>query len=158
MPYAENTSVPVERSRAELEATLARYGADAFMYGWDQEGAVIQFRAHGRHVKFELPLPARDDQEFTEHSRGMRTAEAALKAWEQACRQRWRALNLVVKAKLEAVETGITVFEDEFLAHIILPNGQTAGQWMRPQVAKAYEDGTMPKDLPMQLTTGRAKK
>lgn len=151
MPYAENTSVPVERSRAELERILERYGADAFMYGWNPEGAAIQFRAHGRHVKFELPLPAKDEQRFWIHSRGRRTPEAALKEWEQACRQRWRALTLVVKAKLEAVEAGITIFEDEFLAHIVLPNGQTAGEWMRPQVDAAYESGLMPTELPLAL-------
>ena len=54
----------------------------------------------------------------------------------------------MIKAKLEAVETGITEFEDEFLAHIVLPNGQTAGHWMRPQIAKAYESGSMPPLLP----------
>ena len=32
--YAEQTSVAAERSRAEIEGTLTRYGATAFMYGW----------------------------------------------------------------------------------------------------------------------------
>lgn len=155
MTYAENTTVPVERSRAELERILERYGADAFMYGWNEEGAAIQFRAHSRHVKFELPLPAKDSPRFTSYKRGSstysRTPEAAQKEWEQACRQRWRALTIVVKAKLEAVETGITVFEDEFLAHIVLPDGQTAGEWMRPQVEEAYASGLMPTKLHLAL-------
>lgn len=63
-------------------------------------------------------------------------------------RQRWRALALVIKAKLEAVEAGITEFEEEFLAHIVLPNGGTVGQFMLPQVATAYETGQMPPLLP----------
>lgn len=155
MTYAENTSVPVEKSRAELERILERYGADAFMYGWNEGGAAIQFRAHGRHVKFELPLPAKDDAAFTRNSRGTRPADVALKAWEQACRQKWRALTLVVKAKLEAVEAGITVFEDEFLAHIVLPNGQTAGEWMRPQVEEAYASGAMPTKMQLALPRGK---
>jgi hypothetical protein len=33
--FAENTSVSAERSRAEIEKTLRRYGADQFMYGWE---------------------------------------------------------------------------------------------------------------------------
>lgn len=151
MPFAENTEVPVERSRAELERILERYGADAFMYGWNPKGAAIQFRANGRQVKFELPLPDKNLHRFTHHSRGVRTAEGAQKEWEQACRQRWRALTLVVKAKLEAVEAGITVFEDEFLAHIVLPDGGTAGDWMRPQVKLAYESGLMPSELQLAL-------
>lgn len=151
MPYAENTSVPVEKSRAEIERILQRYGADAFMYGWNDSGAAIQFRANERHVRFVLPLPDRDDPEFTRHSRGRRTTDAALKAWEQACRQRWRALALVVKAKLEAVETGITEFEDEFMAHIVLPGGETVGEWLRPQIAAAYERNEMPTELRLAL-------
>lgn len=68
--------------------------------------------------------------------------------YEQAVKQRWRALALVIKAKLEAVEAGITIFEDEFLAHIVLPNGQTAGEYMVPQIEAAYETGKMPAMLP----------
>lgn len=59
------------------------------------------------------------------------------------------ALALVVKAKLEAVESGISTFEQEFMAHIVLPNGQTTGQWMIPQIEAAYKTGTMPALLPM---------
>lgn len=33
MAYAENTSVSSEKSRAEIERTLQKYGADQFMYG-----------------------------------------------------------------------------------------------------------------------------
>lgn len=69
-------------------------------------------------------------------------------AYDQAVRQKWRALALVIKAKLEAVESGITVFDDEFMAHIALPDGQTVGQFMRPQIVKAYETGSMPPLLP----------
>ena len=63
--------------------------------------------------------------------------------WEQACRQRWRALALVIKAKLEAVESGITTFEDEFLAHIVMPDGQTVATHIKPRIAEAYEGGRM---------------
>lgn len=152
--YAANTEVSVERSKAQIEATLTRYGADQFMAGWDPDRAFIGFRCHGRHVKFVLPLPRRDAEEFRYSrvnqyaARNLRSADAQLKAWEQACRQRWRALALCIKAKLETVESGITTFEDEFLAHIVLPNGETAGQWMHPQIESAYETGTMPSLLP----------
>ncbi len=118
------------------------------MYGWDGDRAVIGFRASDRQIKFVIDLPDRNDREFTHHSRGRRTADAALKAWEQACRQRWRALALVIKAKLEAVESGISEFESEFLAHIVLPNGSTVGDWVAPQIDVAYTTGQMPSMLP----------
>lgn len=150
MPYAENTDVSSDKSRAEIERTLARYGADQFMYGWDRDQAVVMFRAHGRHIKFLLPLPNKDSPEFklTPAKRYERTPEDAYKAWEQACRQKWRALALAVKAKLEAVETGIASFEDEFLAYTVLPDGQTVGRWLAPQLDDVYEHGTMPSLLP----------
>ncbi len=120
--YAEGTSVSVEKSKAEIERLLQRYGADQFISGWDQQQAYIMFRMERRQVKFVLPLPDKTDSEFTHTPSGRkRTESKAWEAWEQGCRQRWRALALVVKAKLEAVETGITTFQDEFLAHIMLP-------------------------------------
>lgn len=148
--YAEKTSVPSDRSRAEIEKTLARYGADQFMYGWGIGEAVIAFRAAGRNVKFVLPMPDRNAREFTHTpTRGNRRTDAQIaEAFEQAVRQRWRALALVIKAKLEAVEAGITVFEDEFLAHIMLPDGSTVGQWARPQLEIAYSKGSMPALMP----------
>lgn len=146
--YASKTTVAADRSRAEIERTLVRYGASSFGYGWEDERAIIMFRAHERRVRFVFPVPDPSDDEFVYHSRGTRSRAAAEAAYEQAVRQRWRALALVIKAKLEAVETGIVTFEDEFLAHLVLPDGQTAGDWLRPQVARAYETGAMPSLLP----------
>ena len=34
--YAEGTSVPVDRSRAEIERALTRYGATGFGYQWER--------------------------------------------------------------------------------------------------------------------------
>lgn len=146
--FAENTSVPADRSRAEIEKTLGRYGADSFMYGWELERAVIAFRMNGRRVKFILPMPDRTSNEFELTPTGRERSLLQIEAhYEQAVRQRWRALNLVIKAKLEAVEAGITIFDEEFLAHILLPDGQTVGTFMLPQVAVAYETGDMPLQL-----------
>jgi hypothetical protein len=142
--------VSVEKSRAEIERTLQKYGAEGFMYGWQGSRAAVQFEMNGRRIKFELPLPDKTSREFT-HTAGRnspRSPTQALAAWEQACRQRWRALNLAIKAKLEAVECGIATFEEEFLAHIVLPNGGTVGAWMVPQIAAAYENRKMPPMLP----------
>lgn len=148
--YAQDTSVSTDASRAEIEKTLRRYQADQFIYGWDSQAAMVGFRAFGRQVKFVLPLPDRRAREFTHTpERGLeRSAGQAEAAWEQACRQRWRALALAIKAKLEAVESGIATFEDEFLAYVLLPNGQTVGEWTRPQLADAYDNGAMPALLP----------
>lgn len=107
--YAEGTEVPSDRSRSEIERTLRRYGATAFAYAWEGDSAQIAFRLSSLHIRFRLPLPDPDSREFTLTPTGrQRTASAAEDAWEQAVRQRWRALALVIKAKLEAVESGIS--------------------------------------------------
>jgi hypothetical protein len=148
--YATATEVPVEKTRAEIERTLARYGADAFGYMTEAGSARLAFRMGGRHIRFHLPLPRASDYEFAVQGfRGQqrRPPEQIAKAWEQACRSRWRALLLILRAKLEAVAAGITTIEDEFLAHTVLPDGSTVGEWVKPQLAVAYSDGAMPTGL-----------
>ena len=129
--YAENTSVPVDRSRAEIERCLMKYGATGFGYTWErrpkEEVASIAFGFQERRIRLDIPMPESPKEQ----------------------RQRWRAVLLVIKAKLEAVETGISVFEDEFMANIMLPDGKSVSEWMRPQIAEAYRIGSMPEMLPM---------
>jgi hypothetical protein len=143
--YAANTDVSVDRSRAELERTLDRYGATEFLYGRNGSAVMVMFGMRGRRVRFVVPMPDSKAQEFTTYLRGgyrhNRTDKAAREQWEQACRQRWRALNLVVKAKLEAVEAGIGTFDEEFLAYLVVPGAEhtTVGQVAIPQLDAAGE-------------------
>lgn len=149
--YAATTSVTSEKSRAEIERTLSKYGATSFAYGWEETRSVIGFRIENRQVRFVLPLPDRHSREFT-HSpeRGIRRSDQdAEKAYEQAVRQSWRALLLIVKAKLEAVESDIVTFDQEFFAHLVLPGGRTVFDQAMPQVAHALETGQAPKMIEM---------
>ena len=151
--YAQNTSVSSENSRAEIERTLRRYGATGYAYMWDDAAAtaMVGFALGGRRVRFMLPMPDPKLQEFTQTPTGKaRKPEAAAKEWEQAGRQRWRALALMIKAKLEAVESGIVTLEDEFLAHLLMANGKTVGEQIVPQYIEAIESG---KPLPPLLTS-----
>lgn len=144
--YAEKTSVSSDRSRAEIEKTLIRYGATGFAYGWETDRAVIGFSISNRHVRFTLPMPSSDSKEFVYTvKRGTKRSDDQIQAaYEQAVRQRWRALALAIKAKLEAVDSEITTFEKEFLAHIVLPNGLTVGNWISPQIENSYKTAQMP--------------
>lgn len=134
MAYAERTSVSPEKSREEIEKILKRYGATGFAYGWEETSALIAFKLKDRHIRFTLKLPERKQAR-------------SQAAWEQSTRQRWRSLALIIKAKLEAVESGIVTIEEEFLAHIILPDNKTVGDWIKPQIEQAYINGNMPKLL-----------
>jgi hypothetical protein len=149
MAYAENTSVPVSKSKAEIEQIIHRFGADGLVSGWQGDKHAIEFLARGRRVRFVLEVP-NDRSEFalTEANR-RRTPAQAQAAMEQEQRRRWRSLALVVKAKLEAVESGIVTFENEFLAQIVLPNGGTVGDQIAPAIAEAYDKGRVSGNLLM---------
>ena len=117
--YAAGTTVSVERSRAEIERTLARFGAEEFMYGYDKHRAVVAFSAADRRVRFVLLMPDKADRRFTHTPTGKaRSSDQALAQWEQGCRESWRALAEVIKAKLVAVDSGIVTFEEEFAARV----------------------------------------
>lgn len=143
MKYASGTSVSADKSRTEIERLLVRYGASRFASGWDAHGATIAFEKNTRRIRFLLPLPKVED--FLTTPKGQKRASGAAKAaCVQETKRRWRALALVIKAKLEAVESGVSAFEDEFLAHMLLPNGETVGEWLAPQLMKAYETKKLP--------------
>lgn len=150
MPYAENTSVPVEKTRGEIEKLLSKHKCLKFMAGVDHEAhrATVQFHAHNRIVRFEIALPNAADPKYKRlnNSYLQRSATGVAKVVEQEERTRWRALLLVIRAKLEAVESCIATFEDEFLAHTVLPNSQTVAEYIGPQVAQMYETGRMPPE------------
>lgn len=131
--YAAETEVPVAKSRMQIEAMLVQHGAGEFGYGWDAQADRIQFTMKDRTIRFTLPRQNKSD--FAHRKDGsLRPTYQQESVYQQAERQRWRALYLVVKAKLEAVESGIAMFEQEFLAFVVLPNGLTIGDVIVPQL------------------------
>lgn len=148
MSYATGTAVPVERSRNELERLLTRFGADQYVYGMDTAtGWTIGFRMRNRHIKLTLPMPQRREVQYTPSGR-WRSENSIEDALQQEIRRRWRALVLIVKAKLEAIETGLVSFDEEFLSHTMTPDGSTVAEWLIPQIEEAYQTGRMPSLLP----------
>lgn len=143
--YAKNTDVTSDKSRAEIEHILDRYGADEFAYMSKRGLAAIAFTTHDRQVRFVLPLPDRDDDDFRLTPTGKLASDTAAAAkYEQAVRQRWRALALVIKAKLEAIESNIATFEQEFGMNIVLPDGRTVYEHTKGWIDDAYNVGTVP--------------
>ena len=146
--YASNTSVSSDRSRQEIESTLAKYGATAFMYGNNQKQAVIVFEFSGKRMKFVLELPS-----SATTPKGRRPHNPT-KYLDAEHRRRWRSLALSIKSKLVAVNDGISTIEYEFMANIMLPNGLTVGEWAGPQIESAYETGKMPPMLMLEAPRG----
>jgi hypothetical protein len=145
--YAERTAVSPEQRRGEIERTLARYGCTAFGYVTDGSRAQIVFEMNGRRMRIDVRLPDRGDRKFTHlESRAWekRSEAEAGKRYQQAVRQRWAALGLYLKAVCEAIDSGIVTAETAFLSYVVLPDGQTLGEKLAPQLEAAYADGQMP--------------
>lgn len=128
--YARQTKVPVQQSRREIEDLLDAYGAQAFAFMKEADSAAIAFRMNDRNYVVKLTLPDLREFETTPSGRH-RYSWNAKTAHEQAVRARWRALLLLLKAKLIAVADGVTTVEDEFLSSAMLNDGRTVGDWAR---------------------------
>ena len=142
--YASRTTVEAGQSLSEIERTLERYGATEFAYAKNAEKAALAFHMRDRRMRLSLALPKRDEFLTTEGGKKRTSQNSIDEAHQQAIRQRWRALALVVKAKLEAVDAGIETFEQAWMPYMLLPNGMTAVEWMSPQIEEAYNTGEMP--------------
>ncbi|GJE29787.1 hypothetical protein [Methylobacterium organophilum] len=143
--YAADTSVSMDRSIAEIRTIVRRYGANEFLHMESDGLAAVAFTMHGRRILFRVPMPDPKSREFTHTETGkVRAANVAETAWEQACRASWRALALVIKAKLEAIEVGIVLFEDEFLANTVPPGSSvTFGEAVRTSMAIAHQEKSL---------------
>lgn len=154
--FAEGTSVPVEKTRADLEALLRKQGVLQRAVALDEVAgsALVLFTvplATSRlQIRLELTLPKLDDVLVARPRRGRTFVETRRLLWEQRCRERWRAMFLLVKAKFVAIELGVSTVEREFLADIALPDGSTVGARMTTQLELAYERGSMPPLLGMR--------
>ena len=80
--FAERTSVPVERTKQELERLLRAHGAEGFATGWDPREDRVEFLWTGKHIRFVLPKPEG-------HSAARRAAAPAARQGRRAV-DRWR--------------------------------------------------------------------
>jgi hypothetical protein len=131
MVYAANTRVPVEKTKTEIETTLARYGADRFAYFTEASKAIIIFEAHERRLRFDLPLQ-----------------EGVSEKAQRRRREQWRGLLLCIKAKLESVASNIESFDEAFLSHVMLPDGKTVYEHVTPRLDQIAKGGEMQALLP----------
>lgn len=148
--YAAGTSVTVERSKAELDGLLGKHGARNRVVGQDDERhtAVIGFELDARRYAIRIPLPVREDAEkrmksangawLWDSQRKTRWIERHLEQWT---RERWRVAVLLIKSKLEIVRLGASTFEREFLADLLLPDGETAGEKVGRYIEAVVRNG-----------------
>lgn len=141
MAFAENTTVPVERSIAEIVALVKRAGAERIAQYDEPERFTVQFTMAGRMVRFRVPIPSMESMPQRDGRGRALTRAQRIERAAQAARQRARALLLVVKAKLESVASEVETFEQAFLANVVMADGQTVHERIAAPVAQEYETG-----------------
>lgn len=138
MAYAATTTVPFERSISEIVTLVKRAGANQIGQQDLEDRFIIAFKLVDRLIKFTLPMVT--EYAGPEKAGNGKAIDAARKI-EQHNRQRGRALLLVIKAKLESVESGIETIEQAFLANVVLSNGETVYDRVSQPIALEYREG-----------------
>lgn len=138
MSYAEATTVPMERSISEIVTLIKRRGAEQIGQMDHPTYFAIQFTIGDRMIRFKLPLCATYDGP-AKSGNGRAIDPSTVIA--QRNRALARALLLVIKAKLESVESGIETIEQAFLANVVMSNGDTVYDRISRPIALEYEKG-----------------
>jgi hypothetical protein len=140
--YAEGTTVPANQTKREIEDLLVKHGARGVGIATSPERAQVMFGLADRMMRFTIPLPSDTDRAVT-HTEAGRARKAPARHQALAAEQRrvWRALLLVLRAKIESAESGVETIEEAFLAHIVLPDGGTVAEKVIPQIESAYATG-----------------
>jgi hypothetical protein len=141
----------------EIDAVLSKHGASsvAILNDDDKGIAAIAFTMRGARFRIELPLPARADavpaegKETLQWKRADSIGRARLldERLAQLRRERWRALLLLIKSKLEIVRLGLFSLEHEFLASMVLPNGSVVHEALGEAIRRGLGSGDGPKQL-----------
>lgn len=119
MAYAEHTKVPFVKTVSDIMAMLRKAGAEQVGQMEETNRLTVMFALQDRQVRFRV-------------------------SWENtqtSQRQRARALMLVIKAKLESIESQVETFEEAFLANIVMSDGVTVYERVRNDMALEYKQG-----------------
>lgn len=118
--YAEGTTVSVNASQGEIAGILMTHGVRK--QGWmsSPEGDELLFELGGHSFRFQILKPT-----ITEIRRDYPNARDDHAKLDAEWRRRWRANVLLLKAKLEFIDSGDTTLERELLPYMLTAGGQT---------------------------------
>lgn len=156
--YAEGTTVSVDTTHGEIKRLLKRYGCENFGLIEKPEVTAIQFILDGLPYRFVVEKPdlegiqkAYYDDKWENTSLSQTAIRNRMERmdWSKEVdaeeRRRWRARLLWLKATLEFADSeGKEVLRAALMSQLVLPSGETMGQWSAKQLPEAYATGEMP--------------
>lgn len=125
--YAEGTKVTVETSRGEISGILAKHGVERMGWSTGPSGDQLVFELDGGTYRLNIAKPDLAevrDAFVAAGGRWDRVLDRPGKV-DQEWRRRWRANVLLLKAKLEFIDSGDTTLDRELLPYRVLKGGRT---------------------------------
>lgn len=142
--FAQDTAVPISRSRGEIDKLLRDWGATGIQWTdeFDKDRVTLQFiwpkEEHSYMARFSVVLPGRKDLEAD--AVDGRSGQVSERKMEMLLDARGKAehrlLLLWLKAALNAVEAGIVEAEAIFLPFLVGADGRTVAQVALPRLAQ----------------------
>lgn len=150
----ESTDVSPGRSQEAIRKTLAAHGIRQVQFTecWP-EGLAIEFiRLERNASEVEKVIRVRiigkpNAVSLKWRGRGKPPASAIDRRADTELRRVYRVIFHHLKTKLEAVAEGLVAFEEEFLPHIVLPNGATVYEELKASLPQIFA-GTRQLALP----------
>lgn len=148
--FADDTAVPVSRSRGEIDRLLREWGARGLQWtdDWEHGRVALKFlwrAGDGKDylARFSVALPTDDElrEEARHGGRGKFLPGKFERLAEGRGRQEHRLLGLWLKAALNAVESGIVSAETLFLPFLEDRQGRTVAEIAIPRLGQLLEGG-----------------
>jgi hypothetical protein len=118
--YAEGTKVGVDSSRGDITGILAKHGVVRMGWTTDLAADTLVFELGGGTYRLSMVKP-----DLAWAKKAYPNAYDWNAKIEGEWRRRWRANVLLLKAKLEFIESGDTTLDRELLPYRVLKGGRT---------------------------------
>lgn len=153
--YAENTAVPISRSRGEIDRLLREWGAEAIAWADDFKHDCVNLRFVWPHddarymARFRLRLPSRNslERDAIDGRTGRVSENKIAKLMDERGKREHRTLLIWLKGALNAVEMGLVSAEALFLPFLEGLDGQTVSEVLVPKMGRLLE-GSAERLLP----------
>lgn len=149
--FAENTYVPTDRSRGQINALLKNWGVSGIQWSEDYENNRVMLQFVWKHdnfpymAKFSVNLPTDEDLvESARHKRSGRLLKDKLESLKES--RGWRehrVLHIFLKGSFEAIENGIITAEQLFLPWLVGRDGRTVGEVIGPRLPSLMGNSAM---------------
>lgn len=136
----KSTDVPWSRSQSEIYKMLNSLGIYQIRFTNLQDRFALEFLMQVRENEKPRAVRLISPLQYTGDDEKLRTKEL---------NRTHRMLLAHLKAKFLAVGLGLTEFEEEFMAHLLITdkhgNSSTVGESFLPKYKKAIDDGDLPE-------------